>query len=463
MSAALHNFKIAATGRWAVALPVFLLTVPFGFLVALERESALNPDFDLHDSILITTAGYMASFLYLFVAQATLLRNRNREPQSLIKCLFVWYITGVLQGAVSAFYAHTVFSAGWDLLPRTGPAAFYTGTALALIAFYFGSIERRRVEDEALHRLNFLLSVDKGELVSSDALARSEAVAQVNEVLKPQIEKLQSLLSNGALSSRESTAELISKSGEISESLSKQANAVASSRDVALSGSDSEYKRISFLSGIFPHTLSVRISVLVIAFGSLTGQFPRNGINGVIAGECGVVLIGILLFLLSKLVKRQERAGRWRFLIASYVLVFCAQSAWTVIAPKIGFIVENPYPAFYSGMKTLYGVYLASIVSSLVVETSTRLEESKESSSRAIDDVAYLTQEQELLEQHLFTTRFGTIQGKISGVIMALRILEATPAESPLASRRESLATSAQALLGDALREIEELGTIREK
>lgn len=463
MKRAFERFKDAATGRWAVALPIYLITVPFGAMVAIERESAFNKGFPLSHHVLITTAGYLASFLYLFTMQATVLKNRRIQPQALWKCIFVWYSTGSVQGLASGFYAHQTYGDGWHLAVRVGMPTFYTGSALALIAFYFGSIERRRIEDEALRRLDGLLSIERGELVATDALVRSQAHAALDGQLRPQIEKLQFLLADRDLSDQAAIGALVKRSEEISSALDRQADLILQSRVIRGEEKASDSKPITYLSNIFPNNLSVRISVVVIAFGAITGQLPRNGLAGVIAGTSGALFMGLLLLGLSRIVKRMHQTGRVTFLVFSYVVVFLGQALWTYLIPKIGFTLNDPYPPFYSAIKTLYGVYIASIISTLIIETSTRREKSKELSERTLGDLTYLAREQEILEHHLFTTRFGTLQGKISGAIMALRLLDSAAKSSEFAQKREFLLSEAEKLLNDALIEIQELGALSAK
>lgn len=463
MKHAFYNFKVAATGRWAVALPVFFLTLPFGLMVSIEREISFNPESSFTERTLIVSAGYFCSFLYIFTMQATLLKNRKKYSQPLWRCIFVWYSTGSVQGFFASFYAHYAYGYEWDVLIRVIMPTFYTGSALALIAFYFGSIERRRVEEQALQSLAELLAVDKGELVTSDARARAEAREALQKILKPQIEKLQGLISS--LSQGEdggsialSIGDLNRQSVAIGRAVEREANAVSRSREIEIAQRHGKRDRISLLSGIFPHNLSVRIASLVIAFGAITGQLPRNGWEGVLAGLIGSSLIAALLYLLSHITQATSRRLQKRILLLSYLLVFLAQALWTYLQPVVGFTLDDPYHPIYSALKTIYGVYIASIVSSLVIDTSARLEESKLETSKELNEIAILTRDQEALDQHLFSTRFGALQGKISGVIMALQLLESTPDTHQLAEKRQGLLRDASILLTGALVEIAELG-----
>ena len=455
---AFHNFKVSVTGRYAVSLPVFLLIVPFGFLVALEREEQLNPTSPTSHSVLSVTFGFFACFLYIFIAQATLLKDRKKAPQSLWKCFFVWYSTGLVQGMGAAIYAHFAFGLDWDLRMRLSMTTFYIGTALSLISFYFGTIERRRIEDQALQSLEQLLAIDQGEMVSTDAEARSQALSVLKKVLKPQIEKLQALIISLKNSDGNQAQELKAISEEISQAIDNEANAVQRNRNIKAKAATDKKRRISFLSGIFPRNLSVRISVLLIAFGSFTGQFPRNGVDGVVAGLIGTLLIAIVLIILSKLVKSHQDHNRRTYILLSYLTVFLTQAIWTFFQGDLGFELRNPYNPLYSATKTLYGVYIASIVSSLIIETTRSFENSKNQSEILRGEIAFLAREKEILDQHIHATRFGTLQGKISGVIMALQLIDATTKNSQHENRREELIENANALLSDALREIEELG-----
>ena len=455
---AFHNFTVAVTGRYAVSLPIFLLVIPFGFAIGLEREFQLNPTFPATHAALNVTFGFFTSFLYIFIAQATLLKNRKKTPQPLWRCIFVWFTTGLVQGLSTAIYAHLAFNLAWDLPMRLSMTTFYIGSALALVSFYFGTIERRRVEDIALQRLESLLSVDQGEMAFAEESSRSQALHMLQQVLKPQIEKLQKLTVALRSSDGREAKELAALSQEIAAAIENEADEIQGREKGGSLKSQLQRGRESLLSGLFPHELSVRISVLLMAFGSFTGQFPRNGLDGVLAGFIGTALIAIVLIFLSKIVKRHLGPERRTYIFLAYLCVFLSQSTWTYLQPSFGFHLQSPYNPFYSGAKTLWGVYIASIVSTLIVQTSGNLDKSKSENERLREEISFLVKEQEILDKHLQTTRFGTLQGKISGVIMALQLIDASSENVAYQIRRDELIENAISLLNDALSEIEKLG-----
>jgi hypothetical protein len=77
---ALERFKVASTGRWAVSIRIYMLTVPFAVLINMERENILNPG-NATRSFAICMAGEFASYLYIFIAQATLRHANSTRMQ----------------------------------------------------------------------------------------------------------------------------------------------------------------------------------------------------------------------------------------------------------------------------------------------------------------------------------------------------------------------------------------------
>ena len=162
MSAYLHKFRYAATGRWAVSLRTYLLVFPFGYVVSTERELIYNPT-SLSRAALIALAGELVSFLYLFIAQNLFLGDRKNSLQPIWRCIFVWSSTGFVRGLCVAAYAHWAFGYDWLFLQRIPSATGYTTIGMALAATYFGTIERRRTEYQALISVGELLADEEIE------------------------------------------------------------------------------------------------------------------------------------------------------------------------------------------------------------------------------------------------------------------------------------------------------------
>jgi hypothetical protein len=168
----------------------------------------------------------------------------------------------------------------------------------------------------------------------------------------------------------------------------------------------------------------VRISFFVIVLGAVTGQFPRNGIAGVVAGLTGSIIIGIGLFVLSRLYKKSivQRHVSLRFLF--FFLAFALQVLWTFMQPYVGFDLNDPYNPFYSGAKTIYGVYMASIIASLIVMNAEQKGIHFERSRRLLAEFERRTGEIEVSEERILELRYGTLLGKLGSVSLAMNLLE---------------------------------------
>ena len=458
MKNALERFKVAATGRWAVSIRIYVLTVPFALMINVERENILNPGYLSH-AIAICITGELASYLYLFIAQATLLKHRRIKLQSLSKCAFVWFSTGTIKGIFFILYATRAYGYDADFLARIIMPTVFSGFSGALLAFYFGTIDRRRIENRALNSLDELLAVDQGLSFANDAKARSAAIGVLRETLLPQLEKLEDSLAAIAGSNSETNVmfkSLAHQSQELGSAIDTEANAIARSR-----AEDPKKNRaadeVSFFSAVLPKVISVRVTLTVVILGMFTSQMTRNGPTGVASGLVGAAVLGVVLFILRRLSKKLTGVALRNFVLASFPIVFFTQFIYVSNLSRIGFNLENPYMPWYSAMKTIYGFYIASIIASLIVDTTTHFENSLTENEKLRLEIAKLDREQEALARHLFTTRFGTIQGKISGVTMALQLASNHPSSQSNVMKTQDLVAGAIILLRDATLEIEAL------
>ena len=458
MREALERFRVAATGRWAVSIRVYVLSVPFAMMVNTERENMLNPG-NFSRSFSICIAGELASYLYLFVAQATLLKHRRERPQGILKCAFVWFSTGTVKGIFFIIYAHWAYGYELDISTRMVLPTVFAGVAAALLAFYFGSIDRQRTEAKALSSLDQLLYVDQGLMVAADAQARNEVVSLLNSTLVPQIKQLRNLTSSFSATDTkadESLALLGLQSRELGEALDVQATAIARGRanQTLMKG---PYEDISLLSGFLPKVISVRLTFLIIIVGMTVGQLTRNGMPGVASGIVGAFLIAGVAWVLRSISKKLQGNAFRAVVIAAYPIVFLVQTLYVANLSLTGIDLRNPYMPWYSALKTVYGFYLASVVASLLVDTNDYRKSLSTENKVISENLEQLDHDREKLIQQVFSARFGTIQGKISGVILALQLLSSGNSISSNPQRREEFLLDAQKLLDEALVEIEVL------
>jgi hypothetical protein len=462
VNSALQRFRFAATGRWAVSIRTYVAIVfPFGFLTSIEREQLLNPG-PLSQSALIALGGELACALFVFVTQALLLGNRTRELVALWRCVFLWFGAGVVRGTFTALNAFWGFDRDYDFGVRIPAALFFTGSAMALSAFYFGTIERKRIQSRALFTLGTFLEQDEAQLAQIAVERRLKAIEVIEVELLPKVSQLKNGIKSVLLTTPPDESQEIDK--DELEILYNQSRDLASALDdqkqsydnlpERLNSSVSRENSSSYISAILPKVISIRVTFLVIIIGSFSGQFARNGLEGLIAGFLGAIIITSYLLPISQLIKRN--LGPYKVLIfLAYLGAFVVQAGYNVIQPKIGIILDFPFPPWYSGIKTTYGVFIASIIATLIIEVQGKFESEIERGSDLIQKVDDLNTRAELLEMSVFEGRYGTLQGKITGVTMALHLMASM--NNITVERKSELLSGANDLLSESLSEIEKL------
>ena len=459
VKSALQKFRYAATGRWAVSIRTYVVLVfPFGFLTSIEREQLLN-GVGLTRAVTIALAGEVVVSLYLFIIQSVLLSSRKTELQPLLRCLFVWFSAGLVRGFFTAFYAVWAFGYETDLSVRIPPAAIYTTGAMALTAFYFGSIDRRRIQTQALNTLGDVLDQEHAQLGQLEADKRREVLSVFEAQLMPQVVALrlgiQKLLGGRIATEEVELRKLMAQSQEISQAINRQKEVFEGGGKAPSFQFNSEVQN-SYLSHLIPQIISIRLTAIVMILGSTSGQFPRNGFKGVVAGVIGALFIVSILLPISILIKKRPEIRRF-LMPLGFLGAFSVQYFFNLLQPTLGFDLNNPYAPWYSGLKSVYGVYVSSVIASLLVDTSRELEGANVQGATLRNALSTLNVRHDAIEKSLFETRFGTLQGKITGVTMALHLMGSQSMGQISADRKQELLESANNLLGESMQAIESL------
>ena len=454
---AIQRFRYAATGRWAVSIRTYLLIVfPFGYLTAIERELALN-DVSISKASSIAISGELACALYIFILQAVLLKNRRIELQPIWKCAVVWIGAGFFRGFITTIYAGWGLDYDFVLANRLVPGITYTAATMSLVAFFFGSIERKRIEIKALNSLGNILEQEQSNLNQLELQNRAQVQQVLQTQLLPQIDSLQDgikqLLVKADGDDSDRLAELYQQSLAVSNSLKSQKTLISLNPMTSTNKSDVSTS-YSYWNALLPKTISVRITFLLLILGSFSGQYSRNGIEGVKAGFIGAIVLTIFIFPLAQIIKRNKRGKSVAYPLA-YLGAFTVQAIYNLMQPKIGLNLSNPYPPWYSGIKTTYGVYIASIIASMLVYVQGTFKDMVESGNKLRVNVDRLNQENLALEQSILESQFGSLQGKISGVTMALHMMGSMPSIDQ--KRKSELLAGANELLDEALRNLDSI------
>jgi hypothetical protein len=449
---ALLRFRYAATGRWAVSIRTYTpIVMPFGFLTSIEREQSFN-NTSISQAVVIAVGGELACALYISVMQSVLLGNRYQRLQPIWRCLLVWFGAGFIRGFFTACNANWSFGYEFAFINRLIPSITYTGFAMALVAFFFGSIERKRIEIKALNSLDQILQTDQISLAEAENAQKVIAQQVFQNQILPQINSLQDGI-NALLKDTQNQADskslntLYEQSVAVANSLQTQKGKLQNQR-VITSQSGENQNPYSYWSALLPRTLSVRITFITLLLGSFSGQYSRNGIEGVKAGFIGAVIVTAYIFPLAQIVKKDMRFKSIAYFLG-YIGAFFLQAVYNVIQPKLLLVLDNPYAPWYSAIKTTYGLYIASVIASMLVLVQGSFKNLIESGTQLEKNVEILHLQNLALEQSITESQFGTLQGKISGVSMALHLMSAM--ESIDQKRKTELLSGASQLLKESL------------
>ena len=458
MKEAFTRFRYATTGRWAVSIRTYSAIIfPFGFLTSIEREQLFNT-IGIAQAATIAFAGEIAACLYIYILQATLLRGRYEQLQPLRRCAFVWVSAGVVRGVFTACYGFWVYGFALNFSSRIVPSTFYTAFAMMVAAFYFGSIERKRIEIQAMNSLGKVLSQEQKEL--SDI--QKDLSAQFSEVLDkellPQAEVLRDQISQALILQPQSEnnhifEELQIKGNELSSALEIQLKKFMGAKTNTESFKEQQF---SYWFALIPRTVSIRLTFILLFLGSASGQFPRNGIQGVLSGILVTFIVVAYLLPFSFLFKRTN-FSRVILLIASFGGVFLLQYFYVIMQSKVLTSLEHPFEPWYAGLKTMYGVYLASVIASLMIQIGYSHKGVVEGSLNLEKGIETLSKSNLGLESSKFEARYGVLQGKITGVTIALHLLNSKSLGEISDSRKQELLFNANSLLTQSIASIKNL------
>ena len=460
MKDAFTRFRYASTGRWAVSIRTYSAIIyPFGFLTSIEREQLFHT-IGIAQAATIAFAGEIAACLYIYILQATLLRGRYEQLQPLRRCAFVWVSAGVVRGFFTACYGFWVYGFALNFSSRIVPSTFYTAFAMMVAAFYFGSIERKRIEIKAMNSLGKMLSQEQKELsgIQKDLSAQFSEV--LDKELLPQAEVLRDQISQALISQPQS------ENNHIFEELQIKGNELSSALEIQLEkfiGAKSktntepfEEAQFSYWFALIPRTVSIRLTFILLLLGSASGQFPRNGLGGVLSGILATFIIVAYLLPFSFLFKRTN-FSRVILLTASFGGVFLLQYFYVIMQSTVLTSLERPFEPWYAGLKTMYGVYLASVIASLMIQIGYSHKGVVEGSLNLQKGIQSLTKNNSGLESSNFEARYGVLQGKITGVTIALHLLNSKSLGEISESRKQELLFNANSLLTQSIASIKNL------
>lgn len=446
-------------------MPSMILYLPISLVFALEREFALTPG-SLNDQIRIVLAGEFTSFLFLHICALTLLRNRKNRGQSLFLCISVWAMTGVVRGYFAEFYASSVLDYESNWVNRILLSAIFTTLGLGLAAYTFGYIYELEIKKSVLRSLNNFISIDSKNLNSSQISMKEEAIATLQKTLIPKVIQLQAL-SSGLKKAETSSALTLSL-----QALEEQARRLAYQMRVNLDNLESipnprsnsfsrRFNTSKFPIAFWPNRLSVKLSFSFLLIGGAIVQYGRNSTPGVMAALFSSLLAGSVLFIFERFLKTQASIESRLVHIFAYIAVFIVQFSYSSVLIPLIFDLPQGFSPWYSSFKVTLVVFMASFFLSFIEADSERLVEMSKEISDSRENLKSKNSTNEILTSLNIATNQGALQGKISGVILALNMIAEDEDLNKTSMNPVLVINNATTLLTDSIAEIQNV-SIRE-
>jgi hypothetical protein len=122
--------------------------------------------------------------------------------------------------------------------------------------------------------------------------------------------------------------------------------------------------------------------------------------------------------------------------------------------------LNDPYNPLYSGAKTIFGVYVASIIASLIVMNAEQKGIYFERSRKLLAEFERRTSEIEVSEERMLEIRYGTLLGKLGSVSLAMNLLETSEEIGHSSLDIEAVLREASELLDESISILEGMADV---
>lgn len=166
----------------------------------------------------------------------------------------------------------------------------------------------------------------------------------------------------------------------------------------------------------------------------------------------------MMLFVFSRISRRLSGIPLILIYPIAYGAIFTWQFWILKYQSELGFNLINPNSPIAGALKTLINVYVPSVIASLITDSSREREALTAANKSIRARVENLIDSTEQLKNKVIAARFGVIQGKISGVIMALQIMQDDDLNKDGILRSNQFLTQTITLIDEAILELNNLG-----
>lgn len=431
-------FEERLTGRWAISFSQWLFCMPIAIYASYDRIAKLS-DLNHKESLIISLLDVIFSAIAYLIASEIFLRYRNKVRQSLEKVffsyVFISLFTSLLEMAASAILFDQKPLIGTQFLTPIFPN-FVALVATATLVSEFSDSNRRLKDISKLSQELILNDVSISEELEEEKI---QLVSRIENFLIPQLNKVRI-----ALDSANSSSSLADKLTAIEAIEEFANNSVRTfSHDLYAKEVDKFEQpqalvdtRAKISSEIYQPLISIK---LVIVFGLLIGGSQHLSLNGpkgflydfVAIGT--ITLLGLFSAVIMKAIDKTYVEIKYIFFLLHLFLVGGISAIFFDYLQNQVFDLTFKYETGPVIFRNVTNVLIASTIVTLV-------QGRKELGNRVEMLNAKIQSQMTIRKRLLVDLRIriasiihGQIQGRLSGIALALRVQN----EIPMDERRE--------------------------
>lgn len=415
------------TGRWSISFRAWMFLTPLSAL-AIAGNSLSYYKLNLRDTLLLILISTISSSIISIFLNFTLLKDRKKTNQPLLKVviayLFIWLSLVIPQSYFLINHLEYPLNIGLSIFSQMIPIL----SALFAFSFIFALNEKIFLDKSKIDFALDQLSIIQKKAIKSNSEQVQNAISIVSKsireplfALTKQIEAMKSDKSKLLEISHEleKYSELIvrASSHEIYTNV-ERVNKI--DRNIFRGNSDSSRNFSWFFSNLSPiYTL--------LSIAAVTGisQMSINGFAGLLFVFAIELVISPVLFLGARLLKTKNFQKFWNNLILIFGVLLACGFLVTIIS---SFLLKNvfifTYELYPSGIalrfvSIIFGGILISSMVKTDVDNYQKIVETNELLEGEIAQLENLSKNNGVKIAKLL---HGPVQGKIAGVVLALRI-----------------------------------------
>jgi len=415
------------TGRWSISFRAWMFLTPLSAL-AIAGNSLSYYKLNLRDTLLLILVSTISSSLITIFLNFTLLKDRKKTNQPLLKVviayLFIWLSLVIPQSYFLINHLEYPLNIGLSIFSQMIPIL----SALFAFSFIFALNEKIFLDkskiDFALDQLKIIQKKaikNNSEQVQNAISLVSKSIKEPLFALTKQIEAMKSDKSKLLEISHEleKYSELIvrASSHEIYTN-AERVNKI--DRNIFRGSTDSSRNFTWFFSNLSPI-----YSLLSIAAVTGISQMSINGFAGLLFVFALELVISPVLFLGAKLLKTKNFQKFWNNLILIFaVLLACGILVTITSSVLLKNVFIFTYELYPSGIafRIVSIIFGGILVSSMVKTDVDNYQKIVETNELLESEIALLENLSKNNGVKIAKLLHGPVQGKIAGVVLALRI-----------------------------------------